>query len=93
MNGDEKNIYLNSYEKNINYTASKKYAELAVWEWAEAHPDVDVTTSKINYMFLSFFPPKKNVLEQYCHLTLMVHLQTSFFHFRSLIMTPFPLLS
>ena len=56
MNGDEKNTYLNSYEKNITYTASKKYAELAVWEWAEGHPDVDVTTSKIDYIFLPFFP-------------------------------------
>ncbi|KAF5349859.1 hypothetical protein D9758_014041 [Tetrapyrgos nigripes] len=24
------------------YTASKKYSELAVWEWAEKHPDVEV---------------------------------------------------
>ena len=84
---------MNSDDKQFTYGAAKKYAELAVWEWAEAHPDVDVTTSKINYMFLSFFPPKTNCLEQYCHLTLMVHLQTSFFHFRSLVMTPFPLLS
>lgn len=29
----------------IVYEISKKYAELAVWEWAEAHPHVDVTTS------------------------------------------------
>jgi len=35
---------LHSDEKRISYAASKKYAELAVWEWAEAHPDVDVTT-------------------------------------------------
>ncbi|KAF8160639.1 hypothetical protein B0H34DRAFT_795528 [Crassisporium funariophilum] len=26
------------------YAAAKKFAELAVWEWAEAHPHVDVTT-------------------------------------------------
>ncbi|KAK7053251.1 hypothetical protein VNI00_003877 [Paramarasmius palmivorus] len=25
------------------YCAAKKYSELAVWEWAEAHPDVEVT--------------------------------------------------
>ena len=37
---------LHSDQKGIAYAASKKYAELAVWEWAEAHPDVDVTTSK-----------------------------------------------
>ena len=37
---------LHSDKKGDTYAASKKYAELAVWEWAEAHPDVDVTTSK-----------------------------------------------
>ena len=37
---------LHSEEKHVIYAASKKYAELAVWEWAEAHPHVDVTTSK-----------------------------------------------
>ncbi|KAJ7753624.1 hypothetical protein DFH07DRAFT_886652 [Mycena maculata] len=26
------------------YAASKKFAELALWEWAEKHPHVDVTT-------------------------------------------------
>ena len=43
---------LHSDDKYVIYAASKKYAELAVWEWAEAHPDVDVTTSKS--MILSF---------------------------------------
>ena len=37
------------------YAAAKKFAELAVWEWAEAHPDVDVTTSKS----ISLVLPKK----------------------------------
>ena len=37
---------LHSGNKHVIYTASKKFAELAVWEWAEAHPDVDVTTSE-----------------------------------------------
>ena len=36
---------LQSDDKWVAYQASKKYADLAVWEWAEAHPDVDVTTS------------------------------------------------
>jgi hypothetical protein len=26
------------------YVAEKKYAEKAIFEWADAHPDVDVTT-------------------------------------------------
>ena len=37
---------LHSNDKIVIYAASKKYAELAVWEWAEAHPHVDVTTSQ-----------------------------------------------
>ena len=37
---------LHSNENWVAYEAAKKYAELAVWEWAEAHPHVDVTTSK-----------------------------------------------
>lgn len=27
------------------YTVAKKYAAQALWEWAEAHPHIDVTTS------------------------------------------------
>ena len=38
---------LHGDDNTLIYAASKKYAELAVWEWAEAHPDVDVTTSKL----------------------------------------------
>ena len=38
---------LDSDEDWVAYEAAKKYAELAVWEWAEAHPDVDVTTSQL----------------------------------------------
>ena len=39
---------LHSDENWVAYEAAKKYAELAVWEWAKAHPEVDVTTSKVN---------------------------------------------
>jgi hypothetical protein len=46
---------LHSDDKHFTYAASKKYAELAVWEWAEAHLDVDVTASK---SIISFFPLK-----------------------------------
>jgi hypothetical protein len=38
---------LQTDDKFAVYSASKKYAELAVWEWAQAHPHVDVTTSKL----------------------------------------------
>ena len=41
-----KETALSSNSNGVVYAASKKFAELAVWEWAEAHPDVDVTTSQ-----------------------------------------------
>jgi hypothetical protein len=28
----------------VTYAASKKFAELALWEWADRHPHVEVTT-------------------------------------------------
>lgn len=28
----------------LTYAASKKFAELALWEWADKHPHVEVTT-------------------------------------------------
>jgi nucleoside-diphosphate-sugar epimerase len=45
---------LRSNDKIAIYTASKKYAELAVWEWAEAHPHVDVTTILPSIIFGPF---------------------------------------
>jgi len=45
---------LHSDQKQITYTASKKFAELAVWEWAEAHPHVDVTTILPSYIYGPF---------------------------------------
>ena len=44
---------LHSGEKWVIYEAAKKYAELAVWEWAESHPDVDVTTCKSIILFFT----------------------------------------
>ena len=41
-----KEMAIHSGSSSAIYAASKKFAELAVWEWAEAHPAVDVTTSK-----------------------------------------------
>jgi len=45
---------LHSEERHVTYAASKKYAELAVWEWAEAHPHVDVTTILPSYIYGPF---------------------------------------
>ena len=50
---------LQTNDKFTVYSASKKYAELAVWEWAQAHPHVDVTTSKLNSSRLFTFFLKK----------------------------------
>ena len=44
-------VTLDGRKKEYAYAASKKFAELAVWEWAEAYPDVDVTTSKSIILF------------------------------------------
>lgn len=41
---------INAGDNAATYAASKKFAELAVWEWAEAHPHVEVTTSKSTYL-------------------------------------------
>ena len=84
---------LQSEDKSVTYAASKKYAELAVWEWAEAHPHVDVTTSKLIILFFTLNLSFTNVIEQYSHPLSTVHSHTSSFHFRSLNMIPFPLLS
>ena len=63
---------LHSDEKHVTYAASKKYAELAVWEWAEAHPDVDVTTSKSIILFF----PSKLVLQIPLNSTPILHLRS-----------------
>ncbi|KAF8198093.1 hypothetical protein BJ912DRAFT_57184 [Pholiota molesta] len=38
------------------YAGAKKFSELAVWEWAEAHPHVDVTTINPSYLYGPFAP-------------------------------------
>ena len=45
-----KEIAINAGNDEDAYAASKKFAELAVWEWAEAHPHVEVTTSKLTFL-------------------------------------------
>ena len=51
---------LHSRDPGVVYAAAKKFAELAVWEWAEAHPHVDVTTSK-STILVSFQISLKNI--------------------------------
>jgi len=45
---------LSSPSLMVTYAASKKFAELAVWEWADAHPDVDVTTLNPPFLYGPF---------------------------------------
>ncbi|KAF4621194.1 hypothetical protein D9613_000269 [Agrocybe pediades] len=37
--------------ERIPYAVSKKFAELAVWEWADAHPHVDVTVFNPPFLY------------------------------------------
>ena len=76
------------------YSAAKKHAELAVWEWAEAHPHVDVTTSQpITLVLPLTFAYKNFPIEQSSPLSSTVHSHPNLFQFRSLILTPLPLFS
>ena len=59
-----------SDDKRVTYAVSKRYAEIAIWEWADAHPDVDVTTSK---SIILFFP--KLVLQSSLISTPILHLR------------------
>ena len=58
---------LNSTDHGVIYAASKKYAELAVWEWAEAHPHVDVTTSKPMTLVLKIYLNCSSVLPPFLY--------------------------
>ncbi|KAJ7616178.1 hypothetical protein DFH06DRAFT_1239342 [Mycena polygramma] len=40
----------------ITYAASKKFAEIALWEWAEKHPHVEVTGLNPPYFYGPFTP-------------------------------------
>ncbi|KAH8830835.1 hypothetical protein DL96DRAFT_977995 [Flagelloscypha sp. PMI_526] len=44
------------------YAASKKYAELAVWEWAEAHPHVDVTVFNPPFLYGPLTPQLQSLI-------------------------------
>ncbi|KAF8190637.1 NAD-P-binding protein [Mycena galopus ATCC 62051] len=40
----------------ITYGASKKFSEIALWEWAEKHPHVEVTTLNPPFLYGPFTP-------------------------------------
>jgi nucleoside-diphosphate-sugar epimerase len=41
-----KEMALTGGNEMVTYGASKKFAEIALWEWADNHPHVEVTTRK-----------------------------------------------
>ncbi|KAJ7457489.1 hypothetical protein FB451DRAFT_1098187 [Mycena latifolia] len=43
-------------DKMYTYAASKKFAELALWEWADEHPHVEVTTLNPPFFYGPFTP-------------------------------------
>ncbi|KAJ7626462.1 hypothetical protein B0H17DRAFT_963425, partial [Mycena rosella] len=52
-------IALTTDNEMITYSASKKFAEVALWEWADKHPHVEVTTLNPPFFygpFTSDFP-------------------------------------
>ncbi|KAJ7214260.1 hypothetical protein B0H12DRAFT_1205732 [Mycena haematopus] len=51
-----KEIALTGGNKMITYAASKKFAELALWEWADKHPHVEVTTLNPPFFYGPFTP-------------------------------------
>ncbi|KAJ6632302.1 hypothetical protein B0H10DRAFT_1976889 [Mycena sp. CBHHK59/15] len=49
-------IALSGQNHMFTYAASKKFAELALWEWAEQHPHVEVTTLNPPFFYGPFTP-------------------------------------
>ncbi|KAJ7090967.1 hypothetical protein C8R43DRAFT_1142054 [Mycena crocata] len=47
---------LNGGNKMATYAGAKKFAELALWEWADNHPHVEVTTLNPTFFFGPFTP-------------------------------------
>ncbi|KAJ7127919.1 hypothetical protein C8R44DRAFT_873689 [Mycena epipterygia] len=51
-----KEIALKGDNKMATYAASKKFAEIALWEWADRHPHVEVTTLNPPFFYGPFTP-------------------------------------
>ncbi|KAJ7501147.1 hypothetical protein B0H11DRAFT_2375317 [Mycena galericulata] len=47
-------IALTGGDKRATYVASKKFAELALWEWADKHPHIEVTTVNPPFVYGPF---------------------------------------
>ncbi|KAJ7187346.1 hypothetical protein C8R46DRAFT_1025213 [Mycena filopes] len=51
-----KEFALSGTNEMVVYAASKKFAELALWEWADRHPHVEVTTLNPPFFYGPFTP-------------------------------------
>ncbi|KAJ6535062.1 hypothetical protein B0H19DRAFT_1184838 [Mycena capillaripes] len=51
-----KEMALTGGNEKVTYGASKKFAEMALWEWAEKHPHVEVTTLNPPFFYGPFTP-------------------------------------
>ncbi|KAK7456483.1 hypothetical protein VKT23_010733 [Stygiomarasmius scandens] len=62
--------------KNLRamYAASKKYSELALWEWAEAHPHVEVTVIEPPFVLGPITTQFFVTTSSSCHGTTNMHL-------------------
>jgi nucleoside-diphosphate-sugar epimerase len=48
----------------ITYAASKKFAEIALWDWADKHPHVEVTTRTFFLVLKSIDPTNTMTLSK-----------------------------
>ncbi|KAJ7854759.1 hypothetical protein B0H13DRAFT_1903502 [Mycena leptocephala] len=51
-----KEMALTGGNEMVTYGASKKFAEIALWEWADNHPHVEVTTLNPPFLYGPFTP-------------------------------------
>ncbi|KAJ7887784.1 hypothetical protein B0H14DRAFT_3856161 [Mycena olivaceomarginata] len=51
-----KEMALTGGNEMITYAASKKFAEIALWDWADKHPHVEVTTLNPPFLYGPFTP-------------------------------------
>ncbi|KAH8827389.1 hypothetical protein DL96DRAFT_1556467 [Flagelloscypha sp. PMI_526] len=50
-------------DNSLTSNASKKYAELAAWEWADGHPHVDLTFINPPYLYGPLTPQLRAIIE------------------------------
>jgi nucleoside-diphosphate-sugar epimerase len=59
-----KEMALTGGNEMITYAASKKFAEIALWDWADKHPHVEVTTRTFFLVLKSIDPTNTMTLSK-----------------------------